>query len=253
MCKILLFITPIIILNFIGINYAAWTASIQTVTSFSMAKMQTIFCSKVENYNVKLVQGTGLPDITFSDSNTVMTISGTVYLQNNKNIDDNANSKQYNIFLDYSVLNKGTVPIRFDGDNGIIKGKLNWNDNNFNEIKLNLKRNTDNQEVDYESENLSNNPNLKLIVNQPKKIIYPEDTFKGISNPNLHIEVYEAGTYIFEINLPYVQWNYIVGNSGYWKEDLIIKGNISVIDAPLSHNKLEDPIHNNKLDEPALN
>ncbi len=78
----------------------------------------------------------------------------------------------YNGTVPYSIFNNGTIPVKF---------RDSFKSGSFN--------------------------GLKIKLNQPAGVIFPEDSVNsGIGNPSLKIQAEQPGTYKFEIDLIFDQW-----------------------------------------------
>lgn len=219
-------ITTVMILSFgtAGVGYAAWTDNIKTTASISTAKIDPIFCGR---YNLTDVKGSSRDlKVTFTNGNKIDQDSNgynVLQLENKLHI-SNADDKslRYKGFLHYCVINKGAIPIKFNGDNGIIQGKVNGNKI---DIPVILKEKTSNEPEELQADISLYDGNLKLILNQPKKILNEgESLYNENGAPQLQIEVLKEGVYSFEIELPFVMKG-TTNNSLEWNNKLIIRGN----------------------------
>lgn len=207
--KYLIIISSIIILNTLGVSYAYWTDQLQIKTTMTTGRIKPIF--NKENYWINIVQDgseegnwpswddnkKGINesklsklDINFDEKSQTMNIEGTL-------------EEGYNAFIHYSVVNHGTLPIRYIEN-------------------LNLKKENKKSQL----EGLRMQDGLKVQVNQQSGILDPQDKLyndNNNGNPKIQIQASnqsnsnalsekkeqvssEREKYTFEINLPFQQW-----------------------------------------------
>ena len=154
--KLIIVTASIIAMNFLGVSYAYWSDNlgIHTELTTTTGSIDPQFCSQ---YSVNETKGKGQLSVRLEDPRT-MVIEGTV-------------EPGYKAFIDYEVLNKGTVPVKY----------VNQND--------------------------SINNGIHIVVNQSANAIQPNETCnsnKGSSK--LHIDANQVGNYKLEFILPFQQW-----------------------------------------------
>lgn len=216
----------------IGVGYAHWTDQIQTVAAVSTAKINPVFCGK---FNIIDVQGSSRDlKISFDgdmkntetrsdDEYYTMILENKLYLKNS-----NGNGSQYKGFLHYCIKNNGSIPIKFHGDNGIIQVKINGNKIGVPVVVV--KGISGNEQEEFQSEISLYDGKLKLILNQPKKVLDGgEAIYNENAAPQIHIQAFKPGIYSFEIELPFVMKDNIK-NTKEWSNKLVIKGvNLEVV------------------------
>lgn len=154
--EVIILIASIIVVNFIGVSYAYWTESsnINVNLSTSMGNIDPQFCSK---YLLEPIKGNGELSVSFEDEYT-MIIEGVV-------------EPDYKAFLHYCVVNKGSIPAKYDNQKDNIKDGIN------------------------------------VIINQESGILEPgENFYSETGNSKLDINALSKGNYRFDIMLPFKQW-----------------------------------------------
>jgi hypothetical protein len=222
----LLLITCIAVVSFMGVGYAAWNSNVEITTSISTAKVNPIFCGK---YNFKKIHGSSNPLITFSEKKDAMLITGDITMEGS--IENGNNIPGYKALLHYCIKNDATVPIKFIGSNGTIQVKINGSNKT---LPVKIKDNEDNASLEYEIEIPAEDGEgkFKLTLNQQSGILKGGDSFYSeTGNPKLQIEATKPGDYKFEIELPFILWNGSAEDNKTWKKTLIIKGDITVMEA----------------------
>lgn len=155
--KLIIITVSIIAMNFLGISYAYWTEDlgVNAQMTTSMGNINPSFCNQ---YSINKVKGDGDLSIRFEDDYT-MIIEGQV-------------EPGYKAFLDYNIVNKGTVPVK------------------------------------YENQKDNVHDGIKIVVNQKAGVLKPEqdcsDSDKGASK--LQIEAKDEGNYRLDFELPFQQW-----------------------------------------------
>lgn len=174
--KTVIFMTLITALNLLGISYGQWQDGISNEIQISTGFIHPDFSGKVE------VKKSGdfneLKASSKTDKNT-----GSKYVKLTGEIDSD---KEGRLTLNYTVINKGTLPIKLDGEA-------------FGELNKDLLRRNANE--------------LIILKGKPSdKVIYPMNykaSGKGTKG-SLTLQVdasQEVGDYEFEIKVPYKQWN----------------------------------------------
>lgn len=151
--KIML-VTCIVVLNALGISYAYWSDLMQIQAKVSTGNMNVIF---LDETSFEKEKGEGTISVDLSEDKTEMYLSGTI-------------STDYDVILNYGILNNGSVP-----------------------IKLGVPE-------------ITTSKGLKLVVNHSKDILEAhESSVDKNDTPKLHIKAKDPGIYEFEIKLPFSQ------------------------------------------------
>lgn len=130
--KLIILITSIIMMNFVGVSYAYWTdgLGINAHMTTSMGEIHPKFCTR---HVINKESGIGALHVSFDEKKHTMTIQGEV-------------EPGYEAALHYCIVNDGSVPVKYDNQNddtyknasmsmvvvqpnGVIKPK----DNSYNE------------------------------------------------------------------------------------------------------------------------
>lgn len=221
--KHLIIISSIIALNAMGLSYAYWTGQLEIKTTFTTGSINPIFNEKFDYQNhTKIV-----PVKSANDNNSTENNFG---LESNTEFSANSNSQNkeepkhgelyvtllddhtmsidgwleggYKALINYSVSNKGTIPVKYDQSQG--------QKNEHEDLQI--------QDV------------LKVQVTQESEVIEPQGELflePGNGNPKVQIQVANgqdeknkkgvqdgkdikvediAGVHTFELKLPFDQW-----------------------------------------------
>ena len=205
--KYLIIISSIIALNAIGLSYAYWTGQLEVITTLTTGSFGPVFCK--DNYSINVVRddqedgNQGCADafserkknpetlsdlkVEFLDDSQTMFITGQM-------------EEGYTAFVNYSISNIGTIPIKYDQSQG--------------------KRS--------EQKDLTIQDGLKVQVTQQPQVIKPQEKIlaeQGADNPKVQIQVSNdqgkqnvknempekdakvTDVRTFELKLPFDQWN----------------------------------------------
>lgn len=154
--KFFIVTAAIIAMNFLGISYAYWSDDLRVHTQWTTS-IGNIDPSFREDYSIGGIEGTGELSVRFEDEYT-MVIEGQV-------------ETGYTAFLNYHVINKGSVPVK------------------------------------YENPGYYRMDGTLLAINQNGSVLRPvEENNQGGYGPSLHIQAQNEGWYRLSLGLPFRQW-----------------------------------------------
>lgn len=218
----MIIVSAIIALNAMGMTYAYWDDQLEIRTTLQVGNIGSGFCD--DNYWINIVRDGSekgnVPswddkhkginesaisdlDITFDEKRQTMYINGTL-------------EDGYKAFVHYSVVNDGTVPIKYmKNEESSDQNKLKMADGLRVQVQQQSKV-LEPQEKLF-TDNSNGNPKIDIQVpNQPKSKGQHQNSEQLQETGETQVEL---GTYSFAIDLPFKQWTGEKSSWGYGDED----------------------------------
>ena len=146
-------ILPIIFLNSLGISYAFWNDGLKLSSTINTGSIKPVFS---DTFTLEDINGNGNLTVRVEDESTII-IEGEI-------------NQGYNAALNYGVINKGSIPIKF----------------------------TQQKETKTDG--------LNLQLNQQSSILMPNESFPSQDiNTKLQIQAGKEGNYSFNTDLFFEQ------------------------------------------------
>lgn len=203
----LIAVSLFVLLNIIGVSYAAWSSSLDIKATVQTGNLDPVFCN---NFYFEDVKGTGNLQVRLDDKYN-MYIQGEV-------------EPGYSGTLNFFLKNEGTIPGVFFGHRQPDHdGNIKRDDNCSNSVY-----NYDNGIINNGDIGLINGGMKLKLENSSETLKHQEILMDEEKMQKLRLNADKEGVYNFEIELVFGQKKLISGEHGIWEKKVVIRGSISV-------------------------